>query len=275
MPTILTLTSLLTSFKLIIPIVDALTVRMMTSALSNHQVASPEHLGNQSWFASRHLSEIHREILFSHFSSSDAHCSFLIFIIFIVFLLHESPSRPQMCSTDCDILEINHNFTFHTCHSLLMLNVIPISLNVTTCHTLLLMWDYWFCQLVDQLSEVCSSNGFVPQTSGQTQIYHSSCRGLGCCCNIWLSCVLNFEVNSSNHKLWQISGNYEEKWIVEKQGDALWWFSRDWHWSPWWALVANTRLQWGTTLIKGNTLCFVKHFMLQRHCAIVQQSLQC
>ena len=85
----------------------------------------------------------------------------------------------------------------------------------------------------------------------------------------------NFEVNSSNHKLWQISGNYEEKWIVEKQGDALWWFSRDWHWSPWWALVANTRLQWGTTLIKGNTLCFVKHFMLQRHCAIVQQSLQC
>ena len=104
--------------------------------------------------------------------------------IFIVFHLHESPSRPQMCSTDCDILEINHNFTFHTCHSLLMLNVIPISSNVTTCHTLLLMWDYWFCQLIDQLSEVCSSNGFVPQTSGQTQIYHSSCRGLGCCCNI-------------------------------------------------------------------------------------------
>ena len=64
MLTILTLTSPLTSLKLIIPIVDALTVRMMTSALSNHQVASPEHLGNQSWFASRHLSEINREILF-------------------------------------------------------------------------------------------------------------------------------------------------------------------------------------------------------------------
>ena len=28
--------------------------------------------------------------------------------------------RPQMCFTGCDILEINHNFTFHTCHSLIL-----------------------------------------------------------------------------------------------------------------------------------------------------------